>query len=220
MNKLNIILLLTVLIMAILYQKSCKETNHVKQLYKSVNDDLYLTKNALGNQVATTSILIAEKRDLIKLNADNDSTLKKLQQLVKKQRQVISATVFNVETQSIGTAGTVLIDTLIDSLICNYPEYNIVYSDKWQTVNITANKDSINWKFTNKDEFHFVHKYKSNGLFKGKTAFVEVVNLNPNTTTTDLRTFTIPTEKKLPVFLKGTAVGAALIIALSIVINS
>ena len=203
-----------------MWQRSCKDANDTKQLNIAVNDDLYFAKNALGNEVATTKILEAEKRDLIKLNADKDSTLKKLQQLVKKQKQVISATVFNTEIQSIGTAGTVLIDTLIDSLICIYPEYKTAYSDKWQTVSITANKDSINWKCTNKDEFHFVQKYKSNGLFKGKTAFVEVVNLNPNTTTTDLRTFIIPTEKKLPVFLKGTAVGAALIIALSIAINN
>lgn len=217
MNKLNIIMLLIVLIMALMWHRSCKDANDIKQLNIAVKDDLYFTKNALGNEVATTKILEAEKRDLIKLNADKDSTLKKLQQLVKKQKQVISATVFNTEIQSIGTAGTVLIDTLIDSLICIYPEYKTAYSDKWQTVNITANKDSINWKFTNKDEFHFVQKYKSNGLLKGKTAFVEVVNLNPNTTTTGLRTFIIPTEKKLPAFLKGTAVGAALIIALSIV---
>lgn len=220
-QKANILMLGLVILLSTLYLDSCHKTKQVQRFAKAVDDTLQLTKNKYGQQVATISILQGSKSDLLKMNASKDTALQKLQEIVKKQRRLISATVLTTLTDNSGTSFTTVtenIDTIRkDSLIYLYPEYKTDFSDKWRKVNILANKDSVHWSVIDYNEFSIVQKNKRNGLFKASTAVVEVTNLNPYTTTAELRTFNIEQapHKRGRFFLFGNITGAAAVLFIS-----
>ena len=218
----NVIMLFVIIFMSLLLYDSGLNNKSLEQLNQAKDDTLAIVFNKQGQQVASISILMGQRNDLLKLNASKDIALLKLQKLVENQKRIISATVLSSTTKNNGTSVTTLTgssDTIRkDSLIYIYPEYSTSFNDKWREVKILAGKDSIQWDVINYNEFQIVQRYERNGLFKPKTGIIEVTNLNPYTKTTELKTFTVKPPKQKAAFFTGTVVGAAIIIALSFIL--
>lgn len=196
-----------------LWMNSCSKANRFETMINQNADTLKLTRNALGQQVATTNAIDGSYKDLKKLDDSKDSTLKHLKSITDKH--TISATVLSNTTSGTVNAKTdtvILTDSTGKKLV--YPEYvmndtTIKIFDKKPFIisifNIKATEKGfkLNYKIFNK--FDIVTTYARPKWYKARVPMVAVTNLNPNTETTELKNFTVapPPNQKLFVFLAG-----------------
>lgn len=185
-------------ILAFLLFRSCERTKGLQDLQTALNDTISQTRNSLNQQVTSISVLQAEReKDFLKLQS-KDSTVKALQLLVKNYKgKVQSATVASTETTDSGKTVTVVKHDTV--FINGVPEVKPVYStswnERWSEGTIEAHHDSIHRSIKIKNEFTFTHGTKIN-LFKKDVLKVEMTNLNPNTVTTELRSYSVYMPKK------------------------
>lgn len=198
-------------ILAWLLMRGCDQQKADRLLQEAVQDTLRTTRNKLGQQQAKISILAtASKKDFLKLKT-KDSTILKLQGLVKKFKgKIQSATVLSNITSITGTGATNVVarDTMvINDTVYIYQEYSDTFDEKWSSGVIIANKDSISRDIKVRNEFEITNgwtKRKLKNLFKDPPLEVSVLNLNPNTETTELRTFTVqPPNKRFSVSVQA-----------------
>lgn len=190
-----------------------------KELFDAANDSLHITRNNLGQEVTKTKLMSGTISGLMKLNTSKDSSIQKLLKLVDKK--TIGATVISNTTSGSATTSTQVIpkDTIKNSDLLSvvYPEYKFNKGDtlknKWEQVYATANKDSFHLYYKIFNEFDVVQKFErqhvEGKLFKKRVAVVQVTNLNPKTTTTELKSFVkeMPKPKKGLVFVGGILTG-------------
>ena len=175
-----------------------------KQLISAINDTL--TKVRMKNLEEKATITTLETKDaksFVDLKI-RDSEIIILQQTVKDYAKKLKAgsSVTNTTTE------TTVIKTIRDTMYFAkptdvYPTYKSTFEDKWIKYSTIANSDSthLNLKVTN--EYSVIV-----GKDKGKP-FVDVINKNPYSTTTKLRTFqvSIPSPKKFGI---GISIGAGI----------
>ena len=212
------VLVIATIVLAFSNMHSCTRTREFGKLYNASSGELQTSRNKLGQEKATNSILYGEVSDLKKINAGKDSTLSRLQELVNNR--TISATVFSTATSSsvssatvIGVFDTVFIDTC-KTLI--YPRYTTNFENDWERFNITATKDSFNIDYSVFNRYEFKQEWERYGFLKTKKrAVTGVLNLNPNTETKELQTFTVQCKcNKTKWFTAGAATG---ILAISLI---
>ncbi len=212
-SKSHIILAGVILILGWFLLKSCDKQKTTSGLLNGVLDSLTVSKDKFGKETAKTSLLLGSVRDLKRINAGKDSTLRKLQQLV--DRNTISATVLSNATGSnIRTRTDTIIfsDTVwTDSVIKLFPEYRTRFTNRWEDFNVVASRDSFDIKYTVFNEFEISNRWERPKWFKAKQAIVSVKNLNPNTTTKELKSFNIkaPKKRKGLIFVAGILSGIA-----------
>jgi hypothetical protein len=211
-----------VVVLCVLLQRSCsknEEAENFQDMYNASMDTLHKTRNELGQEKTTTSLLLGTVGNLQALNSSKDSTLRKLQKLVDKK--TISATVLTTSTGntvSSATTSTQSRDTIRstkDSLIYIYPQYNTEFKNRWENFNITANKDTFLVKYKVYNEYEFKQEFMKQGkglkkVFSASVPMVSVTNLNPNTETLELKSFAVKPKKhsRLKTFLIGGVAGA------------
>jgi len=202
-DKKTIALLIAGVVIAFLLWKGCNSrTNYLetKGLYESSQDTLKTSRNKLGQQEAKITVMTAsKKKDFLKMKTD-DSTITKLQGLVKEYGgKLAHASLMLNRTREQGTDVTEIIeaDTVFtDSATFIYPVYRSEWEEKWSSGFIVASKDSIQRSIVVKNEFNITQGYEKEGFFKPKKLIITVKNLNPNTSTSELRTFTVKKDKK------------------------
>jgi len=214
MRKSELLAAVAVIIMAILLIGSCDRNRSMQSLYDATQDTLSIRTNELGQQIASIDALRASSaKDLLSLKT-KDSTIIRLQGVVKDYKgKISSATVITNETSDVGTTVTVIgsSDTVFtDTETLVYPTYESVWDEQWSMGYITANKDSISRKIRVKNEFDITVGWANKGLFKKKEFEVSVLNKNPNTVTTELQTFKVEVPKKR--FSFGVQAGYGLLI--------
>ncbi|MCK9544378.1 MAG: hypothetical protein M0R03_20355 [Novosphingobium sp.] len=204
-TKKNILLLIIVLIIIIIfyYVNSLRYKVDVQEnLIISLNDTLVKWKNKDGLNSAKISVLETENtKQFLKLNL-KDKENKELQELVslyeKKLKERGSATIFDTETKYI-TDTIILTDVNCDNCIISYVDANewIETSLLITPVRETTNKSRFFLDYKIKNKYNVIIGEEKVSLFKKKT-FVEVINLNPYTETTSLRTYQVskPKEKR------------------------
>lgn len=200
MRKIDLIFVLIMAIMAILLLRSCDQQKSAKSLYEATQDTLSVRTNELGQQIASINALRASSaKDLLTLKT-KDSTIIRLQGVVKDYKgRISSATVISTESSDVGTTATIV--SFPDSAESEtqtplYPTYESVWDEQWSMGYIIANKDSISRKIRVKNEFDITVGWANKGLFKKKEFEVSVLNKNPNTVTTELQTFKVEVPKK------------------------
>lgn len=206
------VLFIAVIVLAFSNMRSCTNAREFGKLYNASAGELQTSRNNLGQEKATNALLYGEVSDLKKLNAGKDSTLSRLQELVN--RKTISATVFNTITSSSVSSATVteVYDTVfIDT--CKallYPRYTTNFENDWERFNITATKDSFDIDYSVFNRYEFKQEWERYGFLKTKKrAITGVLNLNPNTETKELQTFTVQCKcNKTKWFVTGMATGA------------
>lgn len=217
--KRDLIYVVIILILAFFTWKGCSTNNHTfEKIYNQSQDSLRFTRNKLNEQLATTNLLYGSVSDLKKLHASDSSTIGRLQKMVNKN--TISATSLAVVTNSninISEQATIVHDTITSNGVeYLYPEYRDTIKNKWETVIIKVNKDSAHVDYKIFNEFDLKQEWKSNGLFKRKTAIASVLNLNPNTETLQYKTFTVKEDKsnRFRDFLIGVLAASIAFVAL------
>lgn len=180
--------------------KTCNSLNEVNSLYEGVSSELITFKNERGLMESHILGLEAEnKKSLLKIKS-KDSTILWLQNVVRKYKgKINTAVVAGVETESIGSTETTIVksDTVIkDSIVYVYPVYESQWDNKWESGIIEASKDSVKRDIKVRNDFEITLGKVSNGWFKKKEYRVNMLNLNPNTVTRELRSFNVKSKPK------------------------
>lgn len=220
----NVAPYVAIIVLFFLLLSTCDKGKKNEQLYNSSQDSLRIGRNKENQQKASIELLQSTNKNQFLSLQSNDSTIKKLQSIVKKQDgQIISATILGNNTSFNSTVvnNVSKIDTIRkDSFIYLYPEYKDTIKNKWYIVGVKVGKDSskVNVKVFN--EFELSQSLiKQKGIFKFLKPSIptaSILNLNPYTVTTEFRTFTISCEcHNSRWFTLGTATGAAGIIAIN-----
>jgi hypothetical protein len=205
--ELIVVVLLIILSMSI---RKCNKQEQNINLYEASQDTLVSYKNKYGEQISQISILETNNKKMFLKMKTQDSTIIKLQKMVKDYEGIIgSATLVSNTTSSSGASFTIInnteYDTIIkDSIVYLYPQYETTWGNKWEQGYILAKKDSIFRDIKIRNEFEIITGLVKNGWFKKKTNEVIIKNLNPNTITQELRTFELKqTDKKFYISLQG-----------------
>lgn len=191
-----------------------------ESMYNAASDTLHQTRNELGQQLTTTSLLYGSVSDLKKLHAADSSALAHVQKMVDKL--TLSATYLATATGNVINATPQIVedrDTVWhDSVAYIYPEYKTAYENKWERFNIRSNRDSTIVDYMVFNEFELAQKWKKNGLFKRKTLEASILNLNPHTETKEYKTFTVKEDKgnRLRDIGIGILAGAAAVTAINV----
>lgn len=182
--------------------RGCEKSKEVKQLKglnEAVADSLRSYRNNEGQMVSKIQSLQFDKAKDFEKMKFKDSTIKWLQQTVKDFKGVATAAiVHNVSTVSNGSGLTTvnLADTVIkNDTVYIYPEYKRTWLTEWENGQIRATKDSIYHNIETFNKFEYVLG-STNKWFKKRTYEVQAINLNPNSTTKELRAFTISAKPK------------------------
>lgn len=160
--------------------RQCQKIKALKSSYNAVNSSMNVYKNKYGQEVAKIKIIETERRnDFLKMESQ-DSTIKKLQKLVKQKKP---ETAYIIET--ITNLDTI---TLIDTN--GYFEF----SDEWIDL-IGQATDTLRFHLVVRNEYTITEK-------KG---YAEITNINPYTSTKTLRVYKdVPRKKR---FVVGAGIG-------------
>lgn len=200
LNKIgNIVLAVGVCLLLI---KSCVDTSDKKNLSEQLSfskTEYNKSRNKLGEEITKVQLLQTEsKRNFLRYQSEKEE-VRRLQQLIKKSKQINNATVLGNTTLVIskGATDTILVtDTILGTV---YPTYTYSDSTKWYEVSLMASKDTTQINFIVKNEFEVTQTYKE----------IQVRNLNPYTNTDYIQTVTIDKKKgRVKTFLKGAGTGA------------
>lgn len=206
-------------IILLLWRGTCNKKESQETLYNAAQDTLKITRNELGQQVASIQVLqTTNKKQFLDLKT-NDSTIIALQQLVKKTKNLQSAIVVVNHTSNSISGNTVVTnsgDSIIkDSLVYVYPEYSFSRVTEWDSVNIISNKNTTKLDYKIFNEYDITVSYKKKGLFKGKIPIIDMTNKNPYTETVALRAYQIQCDcKRGQFFAAGIGVGAVGVLSL------
>ena len=168
--------------------KSCNNIIKNNRLIESLNDSISYYKDRNGILHSKISVMETERmKDFTKLNLTNKE-LKELQELVKKYKNVKSATIIKTETKVIEK---IVNKTILDT-ISNTPIYESNFNLKgyiWG--DIVAKKDTTDIKISVKNDFSIV-TYRE----KGKL-ILDVSDKNPYSITKSQRSYiNIPKQKR------------------------
>lgn len=188
-----------IVILCLFMYNGCNERKQLASNVDAMNDSLHISVNKLGQEKATTLLLVGGYETLLK---SKDSTIRKLGAITNKH--TIASTVINNHTTNEGTTKTQIVyDTLylgVKERDTIFPTYKTAWKERWSEGTITATKDSISRSVTFYNEFNIVQSFEKEsglkGFFKPRVAKVSVTNLNPNTKTDALASYTKPLPKQ------------------------
>lgn len=216
------ILLIAITIISVLFYRTCNKKDELDariKSYQAANDGLNQNINKLGQQVTTTQLIVSDYGDIKHKLRLSDSTVKKLQQIIDKH--TLSATVLNTTTRDKGVSQTNVLHSEIvihHDTIFVYPTYKSKWKEKWSEGEIIATKDSITRNVMFLNEYDIKQSYQRSGsgmskYFKQRVPMIQVVNINPNTITTDLKSYSLQPDKrpKIRAFMIGGFICAAII---------
>lgn len=201
-NKWTVYIILLFLIYVFVVQKERAALETKVSLYEGAQDTLKLERNKYGQQEGEIEMLVASNEKYLLDMESRDSTIIKLQSVVKDYKgKLSSASVIGVSTTSGGTTTTIItrVDTVRSPLgeVTVYPTYQTSWDTRWSKGFIIATKDTIQRQDSIRNEFEITQGFKKrNGLFKPRVPVVNIKNLNPNTVTNELRSFTLKEEQK------------------------
>ena len=210
-NALNVVLIVILIIILCLWNRSCNDAKQYQQMTTNQTDTLKITRNAANEQIATIGVLQGTVSDLKKLNSDKDARLQHLKNITDEY--TISANVLDNSTSNNIVTDTVIVacyDTIRkDSMVYVYPVYSTNYSNRWERFTVDASRGAIKIKYKVYNVFDIVTSYNKPSWYKLRVPEITVVNANPNTETLELKSFVVlpPKNQKLYVFLGGLCSG-------------
>ena len=199
LTRLSAILIL--IVMLLLYFIGCNFKKHSRKideqanLITALNGTLKVSRLTDSSQKATISVLSTQKTSDFLAIKTKDSTINALQVLVKRYEKQIkpggSITVVTGKTDitDSGKTNTVyLSDTTGGHPV--WPTYKTLLLNKWYSANMRINRDSayINLTITNSYDV-IIGKDNKNKWF------ADVINHNPYSSTTQLRTYQVQVPK-------------------------
>lgn len=198
-KKIIIALIVAVVLLLGLLRWQYSKTVEAEEIAEAVADTLDVKKNKDGQETASIKVIQAEREiALMKLQA-KDTIIHWLQETVKEYRGALNtAIVLRNQTGSKGSTGTTIIRDTVrvgnETRIADF--YETKWSNKWEEGYILARPDSIFRDIKVKNDYQITLGEVRNGWFKPKEYEVQVLNLNPNTATQELRSFQIKSKPK------------------------
>lgn len=206
------LIVIVLLIFVLMFTKGCRTSNIQAELtIEALSSTLKKTIDKNGIETAEKRLILLDYKTLKKLHASDSSEIGRLQKIVN--RYTLSATIVNTTTKGTltGHSVNVTFGNKADSLPkltneqseafgfpCDtiYPTYTDTLRDKWSDIAVAANKDSISVIYSVKNEFEFTQEYTKEGRwpFRKSVPVVKVRSLNPNTTTTGISSYAVPTK--------------------------
>lgn len=210
-----IILLISIFSTVYLINIDYKRTKQKINLIKSLQDSLQIYKNKDNNEVAKIGTINSSTKDFIDLKI-KDKEIQELQKLVKEYKNKLknqgSVTKFSNNTKvETKTITKIEYDTIIKNNIQEiYPKYKSNFNlNNWVVGDIIASKDSTNINLGVKNKYAVIIGEESQGWFKPKKTFVEVINYNPYSSTEKLRTYQVEKPKN-KLFSIGPYIGVGI----------
>lgn len=192
--------ILGILVLLGLQIKSCNKINELVEGTIVSADTLRVYRDILDREHTSIRNYAQSNKEALLSLRSADSTIIWLQESVKEYRgKLDAAIVLSNRTGVSGSGSTTIskIDTVIqnDSILL-FPTYDLTWDDKWDRGTIKAMRDSVFYAIETKNEYELTIGKPSNGLFKKRVSEVSVVNLNPKTYTSELRSFSIEHKPK------------------------
>ena len=192
--KITFGIILGIILLAFITYKCNNDSNQSKTEQTILNDNqkTFRDKNSLNH--TTNNVIEGKVKDFIDLQV-KDRQIIELQELVKKYKKQLSnkgnATNFTSETKY-----DTIYETKIkrDTIILSKNTIMDSIHNKW--INTTFGFDKGNTVFTLKlkNEYSVIIGEESQGWFKSKKTFVEVINKNPYSETVQLKTYQVQTK--------------------------
>lgn len=199
-----LILVLALIYASVLYNKNISlKQDLISQavLIESLEDTVKVWRDK--DSLSHAKILAIETlrvKDFLDIKT-KDEEIKELQQLVKTYKDRLknkgSVTIFdsntNVDIKTPTKVDTVFIDNngeVIKKLVFK-SEFNL---QDWVIGTTEATEDSTSIKLKVKNEYNVIIGEESQGIFKKPKIFVEVINKNPFSETTKLRTYQVSSK--------------------------
>lgn len=206
-SKETITIVLIAFCILLMINKGCDHNtiNNQLGLIESINDTVKTWKDKDNLNHARIQVIQTQRAKDFLVIQSKDAEIQKLQEVVEQYKKQIKngGSVTNVtNTTGVNASSNTIIlpgDTIYknDSIFI-YPEYNSHFNlEEWVEGNIIATRDSIQIDLIVKNDLSVIIGSESQGLFKPRKPFVEVVSYNPYTQTEKLRTFqTSPPRNK------------------------
>ena len=196
--------ILSILVVLFLFStemKSCSKQKKIDALTLE-NKAAFLVMTTYRNSdslhVANIEVLTSENNKQFLKMKSQDTTILKLQAVVKDykkklQEPVTSATVISNTTSISGTIPTNIVPSTTSVEKGGFPTYESNKTSKWIDLYIKAAHDSTHFDLKIRNEYSVVLGYDK------KKPFAEVTNYNPFTETTDMRTYSVfvPKPKRI-----------------------
>lgn len=201
--------LLLVALLAIIAFMTFKTCNHKQtvssaaNLLKAVQDTLRSERNELGQMESEITVLTAfNKEAVLELNT-KDSLIQRLQLALRKEKKRVRTVIeHDVKTVYRDTGSVRVVKEFVDTSYkmadnCNCSLFK-TWKDEWFEGSVFMSEDTAEISFTAINKFEYTVVEEPIGFlgFKGRKNVVKVKNLNPYTTTKDLRAFTLENKPK------------------------
>jgi len=185
-----------ILLGAVSYQAD--KTELATEALADLHKELRHTKDELGRTTSTASVVELERNQLLKLTADQETLLFKLQTAVKENPKARGATVFTGATSGKASGKTDTIKHVAtDSTGLKMPEYKGSIKRADIVAAIRANQDSVFIdSYTVYSSFELVETYERQKWYERKDLVLKIKPLNPNTVVTDAKTWRKPERKR------------------------
>lgn len=216
LSILAVILLLGVLFWQ--YQVNYNKNKENAKLIESLSDTVKVWKDKDGkNHAKIMTLQTSRAKDFLKLKS-KDSTILKLQDLVKQNKKKLSdgssVTIIEGETKY---------DTIYETkeqIKYLIGDANIMdtISNKWITSIFGFNKDTTIFNLKVRNDLSLIIGEESQGWFKPKKPFAEVIDNNPYSETKNLKTYQVKDTR--PKFnLKSAIYGGSFVGILLLLLN-
>lgn len=206
-NNNNFYYILAIIFLVVLMctreHKYTKVLSNFKTTQKALEDTIKVTKNELGQSVGTTSVIQTSNPEDFLLLASKDSTIQKLQKLVKDNKKKLKGQGIAAVINSEGTID-ITVPTVIDSTNKSSPIYKSEYKlrDKIDTTKVwawgttVARKDSTQVLLKYREEADLLIGEEKTGLLGlGKSKpFARITFKNPYNEVKEMKIY----QKDLP----------------------
>ncbi len=202
-NIINVLLIAVIGVLILTNIQSCQRVGQVTDIYGAAQDSIKSYVDKDGKQITIIAAMLGQrKKDLLAMKS-SDSTIIDLQKQVKDYKGKLDIAI-NLKNKT-GSKGSLV--TIIDTVHSNdsiYLVYTAQWKNKWEQGLIVASRDSIFRDIVFFNEFEINIGKTSNGWFKKPVTEAMVKNLNPNTLTTDFRSFKVDNvQKRLAIALSA-----------------
>lgn len=194
--------------------QQCQRQKQSAELVDALQAKVQYSKDELGRNVAKIQVIETDKKNLLRLNAESNSMLARLQDEARRAGKNIGGiTVLTTETEGHASGKTIAAESVFPAATAgDTSKIKIVglVKNKQLEAKVVATLDSVHlvW-YKLKNEFVFTQTFESGGFLKPKIPVVKVTT-DPGTTVSQMASFKVRPPKQYNglKILGGFAAGA------------
>lgn len=203
--KLTFGIILGFILLAFITYKCNNDKNQSKMEQTILNDNqkTFRDKDSLSH--TTNNVIEGKAKDFIDLEV-KDKEIIALQELVKKYKKQLANkgsatqiktitkydTIFQRDISDVFTNNRITKDS-IKKILSDF-NFRDSINNNWINTTFGYSMGNINYSLVVKNEYSVIIGEESQGWFKPKKPFVEVINLNPYSETTKVKTYQVETK--------------------------